>query len=90
MLNPLDPRACEWLVPGLLEEKIMRKTGLEAPRDAWNFDGLPPYLRLRFKVTDGRAVVADGCYLTCIEARLKGQVATAFQSHATSGFERDL
>jgi ATP-dependent helicase HrpA len=133
MLNQLDPRACEWLVPGFLEDKIAalikglpkplrrkfvpapdfaraaalalssaqgaltdalatelkRMTGVEVPRYAWNLGELPPYLRLRFEITDGQDVVADGRDLSSIAARLKGQAASEFQSLATSGFERD-
>ncbi|MEM7405253.1 MAG: ATP-dependent RNA helicase HrpA [Pseudomonadota bacterium] len=101
ILNQLDPRRGEWLVPGMLHEKIVallrglpkryrrqlvplpdfaraclealepgaqsltvdltdaleRMTGIAVPADAWQVDGLPPHLQMRYAIHDSDSVL---------------------------------
>ena len=73
-----------------MTERLQRMTGVRIPEDAWNFDAVPPHLRMRCQVVDadGKAL-AVGRDWEAIQAQLRGEARTRFAALPTPEFERD-
>ena len=72
-----DARAVlEGLVPGeeplvdALSRELRKLTGVEVPRDAWQWAKVPAHLRATFRVVDGERTVAEGKDLEELQRRL--------------------
>ncbi|MGN6190319.1 MAG: DUF3418 domain-containing protein, partial [Conexibacter sp.] len=68
----------------------LARHGVKVPREAWALDRLPPHLRMRFRVEDGRGeVVAEGEDLEAlreaVKPRLREQLAAATPSIERTG-----
>ncbi len=69
--------ADEPLLDGL-ERELRRRTGVFVPRDAWELDKLPPYLRPTFAVQDEAGeILGAGKDLAALQQRLAPQVQAA-------------
>jgi ATP-dependent helicase HrpA len=133
LLNQVDERRCEWLVPGLLRDKVthllkglpkgirrnfvpvpqvvtallgaiepdavpltdilseslLRQTGVEVPKDAWDLDDLPGHLRMNFRIVDEKnAEVASGRDLPALRLQLGVKARRQFTENARGSFER--
>ncbi|MFZ1324448.1 MAG: ATP-dependent RNA helicase HrpA, partial [Candidatus Contendobacter sp.] len=73
-----------------MTERLQRMTGARIPEDAWNFDAVPPHLRMRCQVVDadGKAL-AVGRDWEAIQAQLRGEARTRFAALPTPEFERE-
>ena len=133
LLNQVDERRCDWLVPGLLRDKVthlvkglpkglrknfvpvpavvtrvldglepasvpvvevlsqalLRTTGVEVPRDAWDETDVPGHLRMNYRVLDEvGAEVAAGRDLPALRLQLGVQARRQFSASARDSFER--
>ena len=134
LINQVSPDRADWLVPGLIEERIaamlrglpkaQRKafvpvpetaaklaqrlqasdrpliqamgeelkamTGVQVPEDAWNLDGVPDHLRMKFRVVDanGKSLATD-TELTKLKRRFAKQGSEQFSAMPSHGIERD-
>ena len=133
LLNQVDERRCDWLVPGLVRDKVthlikglpkglrkhfvpvpavvtrvldglepdaipmtevlssalLRTTGVEVPRDAWDETDVPPHLRMNYRVVDDAgADVAGGRDLPALRLQLGVQARRQFTASARDSFER--
>ena len=75
---------------GAMTEHLQRMTGVRIPEDAWNFDAVPPHLRMRFQVVDADGnVLVVGRDWAVIQAQLRGEARTSFAALPTPEFERE-
>jgi ATP-dependent RNA helicase HrpA len=75
------------LLPAL-EEQLLRMTGTQVPRDAWQVGKLPDHLRITFRVRDaGGAALATGKELRALQDQLKPKTHEIIAS-AAAGVER--
>ena len=78
------------LVPGeeplvdALARELRRATGVEVPREAWQWAKVPAHLRATFRVVDGERTVAEGKDLEELQRRLGGTVRDVLAEAAGS------
>ncbi|HRF61627.1 MAG TPA: ATP-dependent RNA helicase HrpA [Candidatus Competibacter sp.] len=73
-----------------MAERLHRMTGVQVPDDAWNFDAVPPHLRMRCQVVDADGkVLAVGRDWAALQAQLRGEARTRFAALPTPEFERE-
>jgi ATP-dependent RNA helicase HrpA len=134
ILNQLDPARFDWLVPGLLKEKItqlirslpkslrrhfvptehyteaclkqlkptdqsltaslaaqlQQLAGVAIPKDAWQTERLPAYLRVNYRIVDPkRRLLAEGRDLAVLQRKLGGQAQTALNQVSRWPIERE-
>jgi ATP-dependent helicase HrpA len=71
-----------------LERELGRQAGAPIPRDAWQLDRLPGYLRLTLRVLDGKGqMLAEGKDLDALRRRLRPRQRESL-AQAASGLER--
>jgi ATP-dependent helicase HrpA len=72
-----------------LSAELARLTGVEVPVSAWNFEALPPHLRVNYRVLDGSNVVATGRDVTELRAELRPRLrALLADAAADAGLAR--
>jgi ATP-dependent helicase HrpA len=73
-----------------MTERLQRMTGVSIPDEAWNFEAVPPHLRMRFQVVnaDGN-VLAVGRDWAALQAQLRGEARAGFAALPTPEFERE-
>jgi ATP-dependent helicase HrpA len=80
-LARLTPYA-EPLLDGL-ERELHRLTGVVVPREAWQLDRVPDYLKLTFRIVDDTgATVAEGKDLAALKQRLRPRTQAALAAAA--------
>ena len=73
-----------------MTEHLQRITGVRIPEEAWNFDAVPPHLRMRFQVVDADGkTLAVGRDWAAIQGQLRGEARTRFSALPTPEFERE-
>ncbi|GAB3424117.1 ATP-dependent RNA helicase [Flindersiella endophytica] len=83
----------ENVVPGegsMLEaigRELLRLTGVQIPRDAWDLDKIPAHLRITFRVLDGKRTLAEGKDLAALKRQLTGRLRESL-SKAAKGIEQ--
>ena len=88
LLEVIEPDARS-LVEAMTEH-LQRMTGVRIPDDAWNFDAVPPHLRMRFQVVDADGqVLVVGRDWAAIQQQLRGEARTSFAALPTPEFERE-
>ena len=131
-LAVVESEVFEWLVPGLLKEKIialikslpkplrrnfvpainyaeavlevikqdgslivalsrqlLRITGVDIPRQAWQLDQLPPHLLMNYRIVDERSrVIGEGRDLNVLRDELSGKVRSSLEKRPATGIER--
>ena len=70
-----------------LSRELARLTGVRVPRSAWNVAGLPDYLKMRYRVSDGDRVLATGRDVEELRNRLRPEL-TAALTEAAAGITR--
>ena len=82
------------LVPGdeplvdALARELRRATGVEVPREAWQWEKVPAHLRATFRVVDGERTVAAGKDLDELQRTL-GRTVRDVLAEAAAELERD-
>jgi ATP-dependent helicase HrpA len=134
LLNAVPAARCEWLVPGLLQDKVAalirslpkaqrrnfvpapefarafveaetprdealavvlaafleRITGIDVDASAFDADALPPHLKMRFDLRDGRGhPLAQGRDLDALRAQFGRRAREAFSRHADAAVTRE-
>ncbi len=75
---------------GAMTEHLQRMTGARIAEAAWNFDAVPPHLRMRFQVVDADGkVLVVGRDWAAIQAQLRGEAQHHFAALPTPEFERE-
>ncbi len=75
---------------GAMTEHLQRMTGVRISEEAWNFDAVPPHLRMRFQVVDADGkTLATGRDWAAIQARLRGEARIRFAALPIPEFERE-
>jgi ATP-dependent helicase HrpA len=70
-----------------LSRELTRLRGVPVPRDAWDPDKLPGHLRVRFRVTDGGRVLAEGKDLEALTRQVRPQLRATL-AEAAHGLAR--
>ncbi|GIH20603.1 ATP-dependent helicase [Rugosimonospora africana] len=80
-LSGLTPYA-EPLLDGL-ERELHRLTGVVVPREAWQLDRVPDYLKMTFRIVDDKgATVAEGKDLAALKQQLRPRTQAAIAAAA--------
>ena len=88
LLEVIEPGARSLIAA--MTEHLQRMTGVRIPEEAWNFDAVPPHLRMRFQVVDADGkTLAVGRDWAAIQAQLRGDARTSFSALPTPEFERE-
>jgi ATP-dependent helicase HrpA len=69
---------------GALSGELARMSGVRVPVSAWNFQGLPPHLRVNYQVLDGNDVLASGRDLNELRRQLQPRLRAALTAAAAS------
>ena len=62
--------------------ELARQTGVRVPRSSWDVAGLPAHLRVTYRVTDGRRVLAAGKDLDALRRQLRPELAAVLTQAA--------
>ncbi len=66
-----------------LERELHRLTGVVVPREAWQLDRVPDYLKMTFRIVDDKgAAVAEGKDLPALKQRLRPRTQAALAAAA--------
>ena len=88
LLEVIEPGARSLV--GAMTEHLQRMTGVRIPEEAWNFNAVPPHLRMRFQVVDADGkTLAVGRDWATIQAQLRGEARTRFAALPTPELERE-
>jgi ATP-dependent helicase HrpA len=75
-------------LPDVLTREVERVRGVRVPREAWDVAGLPPHLRMGFRVCDEHGtVLGEGRDLAALRERLRPRLREELAA-ATRGLER--